>query len=365
MAKNIVASISEMLTPDIIGRLATASGLDRTVAGSALAAAVPTILSSLAELASTPAGARKLTNAVAQSGDLESLSNHLTGLQSADQGNNVPSSILGRGTTSVFAAGIASLLGARANSIQTLVGMATPFILSGLRRLQSAQGLDGDGLARLLVAQKETIAQAIPENLANYLRRNSPTDQANQQMQPALHEAQRFASAADLAARSKPDDAKGISWPYWALALVALGGLLWALIPSQETEISKTATVSPEPVERTAIVTPATGDVSYILRPDRNWKSIGTSNNEYVNRALYNARGEQLGIVRDILMGLDGKEVAAVISVGRYLGIGDKVVAVPFSALRTEQRDGNPRLVVDLVKEALQAAPQYEIAPKQ
>jgi hypothetical protein len=362
MANGILASILEMLTPDIIGKLATASGLDRTTTGSALGAAVPTILSSLAELATTPIGARRLTSAVAQqSSDLESLSNHLMGSQAADHGNDLLSSILGRRTTNILAAGIAGLFGVRANSIQTLVGMLTPFLLGGLRRLQGTLGVDADGLARMLVDQKDSIAQAIPADLSSYLHRSIPADGASPQRATARPEAQRFASAATSAARRASDGAEGMSWPYWALALAVLGGLLWAIIPGQEEE--KTASVPTQDAERSKLVAATPRNGVYILRPDRNWRSVGTASNAYVNRTVYSSRGDELGTVRDLMMDPDGKAAAAIIGVGRYLGLGDKVVAVPFTALRTEQRDGNPRLVVDLLKEALQAAPQYENTP--
>jgi hypothetical protein len=363
MAKSIVASISEMLTPEIIGKFATASGLDRTTTGAALGAAVPTILSSLADLAATPVGARKLASSVAQqTSDLESLANHLAdSSQSADHGNDLLSSMLGKRSTNVIAAGIANLLGISANSIQTLVGMVTPFILGGLRRVQSAQGLDANGLTRMLVDQKDIIAQAIPSDLSSYVRRSTTADETSPHNPPARPGSQRHALGATSAARSRSDDARGASWPYWALALVALGGLLWAILPGGEEE--ETAFVPTQTVEPSKLVSATPASATYILRPDHNWRSIGTASNAYVNRTIYSARGEELGTVQDLMVGADGKAAAAVISVGRYLGIGDKVVAVPFTALRTEQSNGNSRLVVDLVKEALQTAPQYESSP--
>ncbi len=324
---------------------------------------MPTILSSVAELATTPAGARKLASAVAkQTGDLDSLSNHLTGSQSADHGNDLLSSILGRRTTNVFAAGIASLLGIRGNSIQTLVGLLTPFILGGLRRVQGAQGLDGDGLGHMLVDQKDNIAQAIPDDLSSYLRRSIPAEGTSPPRQPARPEGERFAAAAISTPRRESEGTKGMSWPYWALALAALAGLLWAIVPGSE-ELSETAAVPARDIEPSNVVATKSGTGAFILRPDRNWRSIGTASNAYVNRTVYSARGDELGTVRDLMMDSNGTATAAIIGVGRYLGIGEKVVAVPFSAVRTEQRDGNPRLVVDLLKEALQAAPSYEITP--
>jgi hypothetical protein len=50
---------------------------------------------------------------------------------------------------------------------------------------------------------------------------------------------------------------------------------------------------------------------------------------------------------------------AVIMNVGRYLGIGDKEVAVTFSALQQQQRDGGQRIVMDATKERLQAAPIF------
>ena len=147
------------------------------------------------------------------------------------------------------------------------------------------------------------------------------------------------------------------------LALAALGALLWALLPHDDNDGTQTASVTNNTPEQSRLLPSTNGKIVYFARPERTWVSIGSAPNDYVNRVIHNARGEPLGTVRDVLMGPDGKATAAVISVGRYLGIGDKVVAVPFSALRTEQREGDRRIVIDIVREALQSAPQFENIP--
>jgi len=50
------------------------------------------------------------------------------------------------------------------------------------------------------------------------------------------------------------------------------------------------------------------------------------------------AAGENLGTIRDVLIGPDGKAAAAIINVGRFLGIGEKEIAVPFTALRVDRQ---------------------------
>lgn len=364
MTSNILGSISEMLTPEIISKLATASGLDRTIAKEAVNATVPAVLNSITDLVMKPGGTRKLMSAVAdQSGDLESLSSQLVGpSQAASSGINLLSSLLGSRTPNIIASGVANLFGVSTNAVQTILGLITPFVLSGLQRIQHARGLDANGLAQMLGEQKDTFAGAIPDGLANYLRKSGLVDEASQP-RPSPRQAATPSMPA-MAAQSRSDSgAKSVAWPYWVLALAALGALLWALLPHDDNDGTQTASVTNNTPEQSRLLPSTNGKIVYFARPERTWVSIGSAPNDYVNRVIHNARGEPLGTVRDVLMGPDGKATAAVISVGRYLGIGDKVVAVPFSALRTEQREGDRRIVIDIVREALQSAPQFENIP--
>ena len=76
MATNLLSLVMQCLTPDMIAKIASALGLDRNVAQKAIAGAIPALLASFADVASTPNGARQLTNTLTQqSGSLESLKN--------------------------------------------------------------------------------------------------------------------------------------------------------------------------------------------------------------------------------------------------------------------------------------------------
>ncbi len=365
MTNSIVEAIVASLSPETLGKLAAASGLDRPLVGQAVNAAVPAILTSLEDLVTTPGGAKRLMSAVTeQSGDLESLASSLVGpAQAATTGNHLLSTLLGGRTPNILASGIANLLGVSTNAVQTLLGLLTPLVLGGLRHVQSASGLDADGLARMLSEQRETIADAIPSGLSSYMRKSGLIDDGIRSRQATRPEDARRAPAALTKTRSQPDVAKGVSWPYWMLAIVALGGLLWALLPSQEDGLTDTAAVSGPQLDRSMLLPGTSGKVVYIARPEGGWTSIGPSQNDYVNRVVFSASGEPLGTVRDLLVARDGKPAAAVIGVGRYLGIGDKIVAVPVGALRIERHDSGPRFVIDLAKETLQSAPQYENTP--
>jgi len=60
MATNLVSLVMQFLTPEIIGRVATALGLDRTLVQSAINAAVPGLLAGLGGVATQPVGRKSL-----------------------------------------------------------------------------------------------------------------------------------------------------------------------------------------------------------------------------------------------------------------------------------------------------------------
>ena len=55
-----------------------------------------------------------------------------------------------------------------------------------------------------------------------------------------------------------------------------------------------------------------------------------------VGATVYNENGQSVGSVDDLLIGQDHKIDQAVVSVGGFLGIGSKLVAVPFDQLKIE-----------------------------
>ena len=66
MATNLVASIMQLLTPDMVAKIARTVGVDPELAQKLVAAAVPAILASFGGLAAKPAGAEQLANTLEQ-----------------------------------------------------------------------------------------------------------------------------------------------------------------------------------------------------------------------------------------------------------------------------------------------------------
>ena len=74
---------------------------------------------------------------------------------------------------------------------------------------------------------------------------------------------------------------------------------------------------------------------------------------------VVNAAGEDLGKIEDLMIEVDGARVAyAVLSFGGFLGMGDKLFAVPWSALSIDP--DNKRFVLNVDKSKLEDAPGFD-----
>ncbi len=67
MAINLVSLVSQFLTPQLVGALARAVGINEAVAQRLVAAAIPTILAAFATTAAAPGGAQRVVDAVSNS----------------------------------------------------------------------------------------------------------------------------------------------------------------------------------------------------------------------------------------------------------------------------------------------------------
>lgn len=85
----------------------------------------------------------------------------------------------------------------------------------------------------------------------------------------------------------------------------------------------------------------------------------------FMGQAVTNAAGETVGDINDLLLDKNGRIETVVIGVGGFLGVGEKDVAIPFSALRfTVGADGARVVTADLSKERLMDAPKFTATEK-
>ncbi len=78
-----------------------------------------------------------------------------------------------------------------------------------------------------------------------------------------------------------------------------------------------------------------------------------------VGNDVFNREGEDLGEIKEIMLDIsNGKVCYAVLSFGGFLGMGDKLFAVPWNALKLDTE--NQRFELNVKKDRLEDAPGFE-----
>ena len=80
-----------------------------------------------------------------------------------------------------------------------------------------------------------------------------------------------------------------------------------------------------------------------------------------IGATIYNGANESVGKIDDIIVAQDGKAPFAVISVGGFLGLGDRLVILPYEQFRT---DGERLVLPGATKDALKNLPEFKYASK-
>jgi hypothetical protein len=159
MAANLLSVVMQFLTPEMIAKIGSTLGLDRSVAQKATGGAVPALLASLADLVSSPNGARQFGNVLAQQppGSLDSLNSLIGGSGQntlADTGSKLLSGLFGGGALDTMAQSIGKFAGIGDSSGKSLLGMLGPVVLGALSQHQRSAGLDAGGVASLLTRRR-------------------------------------------------------------------------------------------------------------------------------------------------------------------------------------------------------------------
>jgi sporulation protein YlmC with PRC-barrel domain len=96
-------------------------------------------------------------------------------------------------------------------------------------------------------------------------------------------------------------------------------------------------------------------------QPARTEKTLGIvlSGSSLKGDRVVNYKGEDLGTVEEIMIDLDRGRVAyAVLSFGGFLGMGDKLFAIPWQAITVDTTQKN--LVLNVDKALLEKAPGFD-----
>ena len=227
---NIVSLIMKFLTPDLIGRIAAALGLDKGMVGKAIAAAVPALLAALTKLVTKPGGAGQLSQALAQQkpdllGNVGSLLGSAEQKSLVDGGISSLTSLLGGPALDSLTGALGKFAGLNQGGASSLLGVLGPVVMGTLGKQQKESGLDADGLAKLLTSQKENITGSLPSDFGKLLRGSGLVD--------SLGSAPSSGAAAQ---RTAAPASSGMRWLWPVLILAAIALVAWYLLNSERAQ---------------------------------------------------------------------------------------------------------------------------------
>src|SRR5688572_25845337 len=157
MATDLVSQVTQLLTPEMINRIATALGLDRGPLQSAVRAAIPAMLAGLSNVAAQPGGAQKIAEAARQQSGAPGILSGVLAAGSetsfAEKGALVLSSLIGGGNERALASAVGKFAGIGQGASKTLIGMLAPLVLGSVGR----QARDPISIPGLLASQKDNI----------------------------------------------------------------------------------------------------------------------------------------------------------------------------------------------------------------
>jgi hypothetical protein len=292
MAINLVSLVSQFLTPQLVGGLARALGINEAVAQKLVAAAVPAILASLGTAAAAPGGAQKVSDAVSMSDPdiLTKLSGAITGgnTRFLNEGGTLLSGLLGGGGLSSLTGALSQFSGAPQPATQALLGTITHATVGTIGQQDPSNWSDPSAILSMLNSQKSAISAALPPELSRALgasgllaglgaaaagvtqtAASTVSSAASASSSTASSAASSAARAAEAAAKTAQTAASRIptppaptssGFPMWAIILIVIVVLLaiwWFMTQNQKpAEPAKTGFLS-APVEFALDAAPA------------------------------------------------------------------------------------------------------------
>ena len=174
MAVDLVSLISKFLTPQLVGSLARAVGVNEAIAQKLVAAAIPVVLGALATTAAAPGGAQKIVDAVSNSDPdlLSKLSGAIGGgnVRQLSDGSNWLNGLLGGSGVASIAGALSQFSGgAPLPAAQAAIGAVAQAAIGTIGQQDPSSWSDPASIAGLLGSQKDAIAAALPPDLSKAL----------------------------------------------------------------------------------------------------------------------------------------------------------------------------------------------------
>lgn len=126
--------------------------------------------------------------------------------------------------------------------------------------------------------------------------------------------------------------------------------------PAKATPQDSTAKPSPAP-KSPAMAPSATSGHPTSASSMREWERSHRAS-KIIGTDVRNSKGEKIGDVKDIVLDKNGGVAYAVVSTGGFLGIGDRLHAVPWQSLQMNA-SGKDHYILDIDKARLSKVPGF------
>ena len=343
---NLVSLISQFITPEMLGRVASSFGIDRAAVQKAVGAGIPRILAALTSAVSKPGGAARVENAIdQQEPGLLATAARLMGTPQqatvAEEGLGALSSLLGGNATSTLATALNRYAGVGDNGAKGLLGLLTPAIMGVLGQQSTGAG----GVAQLLASQKDNIMRALPSGFASQLSGTGLLENVT-------------TAASDQASRARSSYAAERSSGNWVLpvlAALALLGLGWYLLSGPSRHDRVATAPPPPPATQTAPHPQAArmGGAPFVV-PQKDLAS-------WTHKPIYSSDNKKIGEITELIRNPEDKVTDIYMDAESTLGIGGQRYHVSADKVSEVKPDG---LVLSMTEAEVKAMPNASEHPK-
>jgi Bacterial protein of unknown function (DUF937) len=274
MAINLVSLVQQFLTPQMVGSLARAVGVNEAVAQKLVGAALPAVLAALGTAAAAPGGAQKVSDAISNSDPdlLTKLSGAMTGgnTQLLGEGANMLSGLLGGGGLASLTGALSQYAGVPQAAAQPLIGAVTSAVVGTIGQQDPSNWSDPSAILGMFNSQKSAIAAALPGEVSKALGASgllaglggAAAAAAQTATSTVSSAASAASSTASSAARSAQAASSSSRFPMWAIILiviVVLVAIYWFMTQGQKPpEPAKTGMFDPSvPIEYALAAAPS------------------------------------------------------------------------------------------------------------
>ena len=218
------------------------------------------------------------------------------------------------------------------NRTLIILALMTPLLASTSSFAQSAATPDPACVIKNADGTQNVDTAKCPDGLTVGSAATAPADTSNSAAAQAPADATNSSAAAQI-----PADASSTSTAAQAPADASNSSAAAAPAPGATAPASGTAIVSADKVTGTKLV----------------------SANDFIGKTVYSRADENIGKVHDVIISENGVQ-AVVLSVGGFLGLGSRDIAVSLASIDIAKDGSSTKLVVDATKDQLEAAPVYD-----